>query len=385
MRPFELDKIAKRSRTLQPAANLLLKHPRRALAAVSIADTVVNVPLLLVGYFLLSEWEIQSAFVIDVLLLFALVILPCDLLPKLFAHGQAHRLGRPALTVLTGIMHAFGPLCEWLEKQEAKLPASATAPIRLDTQPSEIREDEFATFIDLKAEEGVLHVSEGIVLQEIIRLGDKRARDIMTPRVDMFSLPDELSNETAIRLLRAKRFRRVPVCAPSVDDIVGVLDVKDFLMDPSRHYTEMLAAPSFVPETLNALDLLRGLLKEPRRMAVVLDEFGGTEGIVTLSDAVEEILGDALPEQEDPLYVEELGDGILLVSGKAPAKRVEEYYGVEHLCRPGVRTVHQLLEDWCGYIPRTNAVLTFAGLEFQVRGANRRRVREVLIRREPKG
>src|SRR5207253_10293531 len=93
--------------------------------------------------------------------------------------------------------------------------------------------------------------------------------------------------------LKEKRFRRVPVYGDTPDNILGIVDVKLFLLDPSEHYTETMLAPSFVPETMRALDLLKLFLTHPQSLAVVVDEFGGTEGIITMSDIVEEILNVA--------------------------------------------------------------------------------------------
>src|SRR4029077_10595267 len=144
-------------------------------------------------------------------------------------------------------------------------------------------------------EEGALYEGEAEMIQEIIKLGDKTAKDCITPRVDSFALPDDLTNDDAIARLKEKRHRRVPVYADTPDQILGIIDVKTFLLDPSEHYTEKLIAPSFVPETMRALDLLKLFLTHAQGLAVVVDEFGGTEGIITMADIVEEILSDAVP------------------------------------------------------------------------------------------
>ena len=167
------------------------------------------------------------------------------------------------------------------------------------------------------------------MIQEIIKLGDKTAKDCMTPRVDTFALPDDLTNEEAIARLKEKRHRRVPVYADTPDQIVGIIDVKMFLLDPSEHYTEKLIAPSFVPETMRALDLLRQFLSHAQGLAIVVDEFGGTEGIITLSDIVEEILSDAVPRGDVDLYIEPLEEGRFLVSGNARLDDVSEHLGFE--------------------------------------------------------
>ena len=101
------------------------------------------------------------------------------------------------------------------------------------------------------------------------------------------------------------------------DQILGIIDVKLFLLDASEHYTEKLIAPSFVPETMRALELLKLFLTRPQGMAVVVDEFGGTEGIITMEDLVEEILSGAIPGEDSDFYIEPLGNGKFLVSGNA--------------------------------------------------------------------
>src|SRR5262249_8151328 len=156
-------------------------------------------------------------------------------------------------------------------------------------------EDELETLVELSTEEGALHETESEMISEIIKLGGKTAKDCMTPRVDAFTLPDDLTNEEAIPKLRQRRYRWVPGYGATPDEILGMLDVGAFLLDPSLHYTERLLPPSFVPETMKAIDLLRSFLTHPQAMAIVVDEHGGTEGIVTLADIVEEIISDAVP------------------------------------------------------------------------------------------
>ncbi len=380
MTPFELEKLARRSSGLAATARLLANNPRRAVSVLSMAETFTNLPLLLLAYMILEEIFPGESFWADALILFGILMVPCDLLPRAVAQANCHRLGRPALRLLSFLDRCFGGACEWIERIETRLPASATAPVRLDTAPSGIREDELTTLIDLKEEEGTLHEAESMVIQQIIRLADKRARDLMTPRVDLFAVPDDLTNDELVRMVRPKRFRLVPVFGESIDEIVGILDVKEFLLDPQRHYTEIMIPPSFVPESLNALHLLNGLLKNPRRLAVVLDEFGGTEGIVTLSDAVEELLAEALPVEESPLLIEVRPGGLVVASGHARIDELAERLGVTILVPPGVRTINQYLTHLCGRVPKTNSVVTAGEIEFDIRRANRRRIREVCIR-----
>jgi magnesium and cobalt exporter, CNNM family len=217
------------------------------------------------------------------------------------------------------------------------------------------------------------------MIQDIIKMGDKTAKDCMTPRVDTFTLADDLPNEQAIAQLRERRYRRVPVYADTPDNIVGIIDVKLFLLDPSEHYTEMLLAPSFVPETMRALDLLKLFLTHPQGLAIVVDEFGGTEGIITMADIVEEILGDAAPTGGDvDLYIELLESGKFLVSGHARLDDLREHLGFE-LEADGIDTIGGLVFNRLGYLPAEGTQLELPRLAVTVRRTSRKRIEELFL------
>ncbi len=229
-------------------------------------------------------------------------------------------------------------------------------------------------------EEGTIHEAEGEMIQEIIKLGDKTAKDCMTPRVDTFALPDDLTNEEAIAQLQEKRHRRVPVYADTPDQIVGVIDVKHFLLNPVEHYTENLALPSFVPETMPAPNLLRAFLSHPQGLAVVVDEFGGTEGIITLSDIVEEILSDAAPLGQADLYIEPLEDGQFLVSGNARLDDLTEHLGFE-LEAEGIDTIGGFVFNRLGYLPPSGTQFEIPRLAITIRRTARKRIEEMLLQK----
>jgi len=133
-----------------------------------------------------------------------------------------------------------------------------------------------------------------------------------------------------------------------------------------------------VPETMKALDLLRSFLTHPQPMAVIVDEFGGTEGIITFSDIVEEIISDAVPSGEEEIYIEPLEDGRLLASGQARLDDLSEYVGIS-LSEDGVDTLSGLIFNKLGYLPKPGAELTVDSLAMTIRRTSRKRVEEVLI------
>ncbi len=168
-------------------------------------------------------------------------------------------------------------------------------PSHLRTRPR-LSDEELGTLIEMGEEEGALHEGEAEMIQEIIKLGDKTAKDCMTPRVDTFALPDDLTNEEAIARLKEKRHRRVPVYADTPDQILGIIDVKHV---PARSvgplHREISCSVVRVRRRWVRWNCFEAFLTHPQGLAVVVDEFGGTEGIITLADIVEEIISDALP------------------------------------------------------------------------------------------
>ena len=189
-----------------------------------------------------------------------------------------------------------------------------------------------------------------------------------------------MPNEEAIARLQERRHRRVPVYAETPDQIVGIVDVKSFLLDPSRPYTETLIPPSFVPETMGAMDLLRRFLSHPQGLAIVVDEFGGTEGIITLDDIIEEIISDAAPLGDAELYIEPLEEGRFLVSGNARLDDLTEHLGFE-LQAEGIDTIGGFAFNRLGYLPNVGARLELPRLNLTVRRVSRKRIEEILLER----
>ena len=173
-------------------------------------------------------------------------------------------------------------------------------------------------------------------------------------------------------------YQGVPVYADTPDQIVGIIDVKTFLLDPAEHYTETLLPPSFVPETMRAMDLLRRFLTHAQGLAIVIDEFGGTEGIITLADIVEEIMSDAAPLGDAELYIEPLEGGRFLVSGNARLDDLSEHLGFD-LEADGIDTIGGFVFNRLGYLPPSGAQLEIPRLAITVRRAGHQRIEELLL------
>ena len=379
LRPHQLRRLEQNHPALVSFVQLFRDKPRRVLNVLLLGDGLVKVPLVVLCLFLLWRGPLAGHLPqwVAAILIFAIVILLCDLVPKLIALAAPYRLSTVGAFVLqasVGLLDRVGRILESVSTAIVDL----LTPQRLRTR-ARLSDEELETLVEIGEEEGTLHEAEGEMIQEIIKMGDKTAKDCMTPRVETFALADDLTNEHAIAQLKEKRYRRVPVYADTPDNVVGIIDVKLFLLDSSEHYTESLLAPSFVPETMRALDLLKLFLTHPQSLAIVVDEFGGTEGIITMSDIVEEILsGAAPPRGEVDLYIEPLEDGKFLVSGHARLDDLHDHLGFE-LEADGIDTIGGLVFNRLGYLPQAGAKIELPRLAVTVRRTSRKRIEELLL------
>jgi CBS domain containing-hemolysin-like protein len=383
LQPHEVERLRRKKTRVASALFQMLQNPRKLLGALVLGDVFMNVPLVLVCLFLLQSRKVPllPAWASELLLL-GLVVVICDLLPKIGAFLNPHRFVRIAVFVLAPVMPLLERPLSWMMRfsdafAEWLLPGAPKGPRALS-------DGEMETLVEIGAEEGALHPTECAIIREIIRLGDKTVRDCMTPRVDVLCFSDDLSDVEITERLRKCRYRKVPIYGETPDEILGILDVRAFLETERAHYTEFLTPPSFVPETMSAVDLLRSFLRRPQVLAIVVDEHGGTEGVITRSDLVEEVLSEALPGGERELYIEELGDGRLVASGSARLEDISEVLGAEIEC-DGIDTIGGLAFNIAGALPKLGSVLFFDGWQLTVRRISRKRVVEVLVERSQRG
>src|SRR5437867_4233040 len=357
---------------------LFRENPRRVLTVLLLGDGLVDVVLVVLCLFVLWEGRLAGRVPqwLAGIAIFAVVVLLCDLIPKLLALSAPYRLsaiGAFTLKISMPLLDRMGRGLETVSDYVVDL----LTPRHLRTR-ARLSNEELETLIEMGEEEGALYEGEAEMIHEIMKLGDKTAKDCMTPRVDSFMLSDDLTNENAVTQLKEKRHRRVPVYVDTPDQILGIIDVKLFLLDPSEHYTEKLIAPSFVPETMHALELLKLFLTHPQRMAVVVDEFGGTEGIITVDDIVEEILSDAVPRDDVALYIEALGHGRFLVSANARPDDLSDHLEFR-IDADGIDTIGGLVFTRLGYLPPSGTKLEIPRLAITVRRSGRKRIEEVLL------
>ncbi len=257
----------------------------------------------------------------------------------------------------------------------------------LTREPSEPQTETQAEAVDALIEagqeEGILDESNRDLIQSVVQFSEKTVREAMKPRPEVVAVPAETTVDKFIELLRARPFSRVPVFEGKLDNIVGIVYAQDILQVPDAEAHSctvrslMRKDVLFVPETKLGSDLLREMQKQKARMAIVIDEYGGVAGLVTIEDLVEEIVGEISDEHEAAQVVRE-SDTSYLVPGNMDVDRLEELLGVRP-DRRGAATVAGLVSELAGRIPKKGEVVEEDGLRLEVLQATDRKVERVRV------
>lgn len=333
----------------------LKSQTSRLLATILIGQNLFNSAASALATALATVW-VGETWGVPVAILFSTVALFVfgEMTPKAIGAASPVAISRAVAVPVAALMKVLSPVATLVVRM-------TTGALRLlgvpETTPS-LTEEEMKSVINLGADEGVIHGEEKRLLHRILEFGDKTVRDIMVPRTRVVALPEEAKFADVSAVLRDHKFSRLPVYRGSLDNIVGILNAKDLfdITDEAEHdfsLSRYLSAPFLVPESKRAEDLFREMRRRRTHMAIVVDEFGGTAGIVTIEDAIEELLGeiqDEFDEEETPGFVA-AGERTFLLEGSYRLDDIAEQFGID-FPRDEAETVAGLLTLRFGRIPR---------------------------------
>ena len=266
---------------------------------------------------------------------------------------------------------------------------------RLDRQEQEeepdsaqLSEEKVQAFIDVGEEEGILEGGEGKMIHSVVEFSDRMARELMTPRIDVLAFDARRPLSELARMFVESKYSRIPIFQESIDTITGIIHMKDVFEavlknDMGKPVSTLARPPYFVSETKKVSELLREFQSEHMQVAVVVDEFGGTAGIITIEDIIEEIVGEISDEHEEvEATVVDLGNGEFLVSGLLRVEALEELLETD-FSGDDYETVAGLIFTTLGRVPKAGTVVSKNGYRFVVERADRRRIYRVRISRDP--
>lgn len=264
-----------------------------------------------------------------------------------------------------------------------------------DVDRDRITTDELMILVERGGEQGIIEAEEEQMIGAVLELGQRRVHEVMVPRIDIVGLPVTATLDTIVDTIVAEGHSRIPVYEDTVDNIVGILYAKDLLpylkgADNPPPVRTMVRTPLFVPESMQVDDLLHSLQRRKVHIAIVLDEYGGTAGLVTIEDLLEEIVGDIQDEYdvEEPMFVA-LSDDEARIDGRASVDDLAEHFDIEldPTDREEYDTVGGLVYHRIGTVPRVGDEIEVDGvLKLTVESTDGRRVAKVLaVRIRPEG
>jgi len=257
----------------------------------------------------------------------------------------------------------------------------------LEAEPEHVTDEEVQAFIEVGEEEGILEATEGKMVQSVVEFGDRVARELMTPRIDVLAFNARGALDDLARLFAESKYSRIPIYQESIDSISGIVHIKEvfeaILKKEQKTVMELARPPYFVSETKKVSELLREFQSEHLQVAVVVDEFGGTAGIITIEDVIEEIVGDIGDEHEAvEATIVDLGNDQWLVSGLLRVETLEEMLDA-HFAGEDYETVAGMIFTSLGRVPKSGTVITKNGYRFEVDRADKRKIYRVKISRDP--
>jgi CBS domain containing-hemolysin-like protein len=327
----------------------------------------------------------RAEFALEVILLLgAEVVIAMQFLPLLLIAGLPGTWISPLVPLVRLLLWLTWPVYSILNLLASVLRISEDD----STAPAE--QQAIEAFVDAATEEGIIEQDEARLIEQVVEFGEKRVRDVMTPRPDVVAISSNATIEELRDRIVETKFSRLPVYGKSLDDTLGIVVAKDMLeipdRDASRRTVRELVRPAlFVPETKFGSELLKEMQRKNQHMAIVIDEYGLLAGVVTVEDLVEEIVGEMAEEDRRPVPdVIRESTGAMVLRGSVPVDKVAELFGIELDALAGeshASTVAGLLNSIAGHVPRTGEILELAGLRFEVLEANQRKVLRVRARR----
>jgi putative hemolysin len=367
--------LAERSPKSGAVVQQLLGEPEALLTTMVLGNTFASAAMLLVALWMTLNGLWSVAWVVPTLLI--LILVGCEVLPKSMAVRNPELWAVRVAMPMRLILRLTRPVSILAQRINRTI-LSAVVPSSLRSQVA-VTDADYRELLEMAYQQGALAQSEKEIILQIIRLDRRTVREVMKPRSQMAAIPDDLSIEDMIAAARKHRHRRLPLYDETPDTIVGVLNTRTLLLDPSVDLLDAIEFPSFVPETMNLLQLLKSLQRQQRGLAIVLDEFGGTAGIVTIEDILEEIVGKFRGEVETEGFVmERQGVGRWRVSGVMRLDDFRREYPqlgeVEE-----VETLGGLMLSLMEVVPNPGDWVQFRGLKLTAHVTDERRIRELLV------
>jgi putative hemolysin len=364
------------------------KHPERVLSTLLLGSTLVNVALGSLTAVIAHDLGLESGIAIITGVTTLVLLVLGEITPKTFAKRYASGTALALMPLVSLFYWVLYPISSLL----VQIPQALSRAIGIRPPKAEsVTSQELEYLIEQGARHGSLDATKEQLLSSVLAFTEVLVKEIMIPRTQVVALEESASYEEVMKVVEESELSRIPVYRGTMDEVVGVLYVKTLLadvrkgVDPGQfQLSKYLRKPFFVPEVMKVSKLLNEMQRRKTHLAVVVDEFGGTSGIVTLEDVVEEIVGEIHDESDiEEKRIKVLSDGVVLADASVPLRELEEHLGVEFPEGGDYETLGGFLTATAGRVPPPGSLVLWGGLTFTVKQADDRRVLKVEIARKP--
>ena len=383
--PEDLDQCASENPAKTKIISKLLEKPKKLLATLLVANNFINIGVVIlfsiVGKNLFEEIDSPFLkFIADVILVTFLILLFGEVLPKIYANRNNIKFAKLVALPLSILDTLLSPISMPMRSLTIFLYE------KLGKQKGNFSIDQLSQALELTSSEETSH-EEQKILQGIVSFGNTDTKQVMSPRIDIFALEISESFTEILPKISAKGFSRIPVYRDNIDHVEGVLFVKDLIPHINKkelNWVTLVRAPFFVPENKKLDNLLKDFQSMKSHLAIVVDEYGGTSGLVSLEDVIEEIVGDISDEFDDEnLNYSQIDEKNFLFEGKINLK---DFYRIvevdENLFekRKGeAETLAGFILEIVGNFPRKGQKIAFSNCKFTIETIDKKRIKQIKV------
>ena len=352
----------------------LFNDPEDLVATLAFGNTLANATLIGLVVWILAR-SYRNEFLTGAIAL-VVILVGCEVIPKALGVRAPEFWSLRTSAAVNIFLRLTRPIRRIAQAINSTL-LRLVIPKSIKSQPV-ISDEEYQDLLSIAQQQGALGKAEKDMILQILALDKRTAGDVMNPRSQISCISDDLSKEEMLEAARRIKHTRIPIYDETPDTIVGVLNARAFLLNPSADLEEVIEFPSFVPQSMNLLHLLRSLQRQQRGIAIVLDEFGGTAGLVTMQDILEETLGRFGRKDSSKPVVERLAAGKWRVSGLCTIDEFRREYPTFPE-NDEVDTMSGLMVARMEYVPTAGETVSLDGLKFTATQVNERRVLEMEV------
>ncbi len=386
--PAQLLELKTSKKTNARRVTALLANPKKLLATILITNNLVNVGIVLLSTFIVNSYfDFTSnpllGFLIQVLAITSILLLLGEIMPKIFANRNPLKVVHFVAAPLTLLLKLFSPLSALLVNSTRFIDK------RIAVNSHSITLDDISNAIDITSD-GKADNEDRKIMKSITRFGDINAREIMTPRVDLTAVDKSDAYSKVLKVILESGYSRIPVHDETPDQIVGILYIKDLLPHLSENdsfeWISLAREPYFIPENKPINDLLTEFQEKKNHMAIVVDEYGGTSGIITLEDIIEEIVGEINDEfdvESESEHYTRIDENNYIFEGKISINDMCRVIGVDDRifdeAKGESETLAGLMLELSGKMLTAGESIVFEPCIFKIEAADKRRIKKIKV------